>query len=551
MPSLRITSADGHTRNVSVLSGMTLGRSLECDVDLLDPAVSRRHAEVTQQGDKWVIRDLHTSNGTFVGGERASEAVLKEGTEIKIGAYRLVFAERMPDDARLQSTTTAADFRPASVRAALGVESQTSSAVVAAHLDPTKTARDIEVIERMSRLIHTAQNPSALCNSLTQELLDLYHACDACHVLMWDAEGEQLRPGASQCRGEPDDSAPQFSMTVVERALKEKQALLCSSVDADPSLAAAHSVTALRIGAFVCVPLLQNGDPMGLIYLHSLRSGSPFTEADLRVLSVIGNETALALRNMELLNHYVDKQRMETALDLAGDIQRRVLPERPPCLPGFDIAARCIPCDSTSGDYYDFIELNDGRWCLAVGDVSGHGFAPALLMMEARSLVRALAVAQRDLQQLLSDANRLLANDLRDDMWMSMMLLVLEPETSTIDYVSAGHEPAVVFRSASRQAQYLDATTHPMGVVPEFEFTSSERPVMDQGDVLFMCTDGVVETLNAQNQLFGRERLQAVIAETADQPPEAILEAVLSQVEQFRGGAPQHDDLTIVVVKRE
>jgi len=290
---------------------------------------------------------------------------------------------------------------------------------------------------------------------------------------------------------------------------------------------------------------------MGLIYLHSEKSDSSFTEADLRILSVIGNEAALALRNMDLLNHYVEKQRMETALDLAGDIQRRVLPERAPNLPGFDIAARCISCDSTSGDYYDFIELTDGRWCLAVGDVSGHGFAPALLMMEARSLVRALAVAQRDLQQLLSDANRLLAKDLRDDMWMSMMLLVLEPGAATIDYVSAGHEPAVLFSPASQQTQYLEATTHPMGVVSEFEFTSTERPVMDEGDVLFMCTDGVVETLNAQSELFGRERLQAAIAEAADQPAEAIIEAILAQVEQFRGGAPQHDDVTMVVVKRE
>jgi len=551
MPNLRITSTDGQTRDVPVRPGTTLGRSLECDVDLLDPAVSRRHAEIIQQGGQWVIRDLNTSNGTFVDGARVQEAALTEGCEIKIGVYRLVFNDQMPQDVLFQSTTTASDARPASVHAALGVESQTSSAVIAAHFDPTTTARDIEIIERMSRLIHTAQSPNALCNSVTQELLALYRACDVCHVLMWDAESEQFRPGASQCRGEPAGSAPQFSTTVAERALKEKQALLCSGVDADPSFADARSVAALRIGAFICVPLLQNGQPMGLIYLHSEKSDSSFTEADLRILSVIGNEAALALRNMDLLNHYVEKQRMETALDLAGDIQRRVLPERAPNLPGFDIAARCISCDSTSGDYYDFIELTDGRWCLAVGDVSGHGFAPALLMMEARSLVRALAVAQRDLQQLLSDANRLLAKDLRDDMWMSMMLLVLEPGAATIDYVSAGHEPAVLFSPASQQTQYLEATTHPMGVVSEFEFTSTERPVMDEGDVLFMCTDGVVETLNAQSELFGRERLQAAIAEAADQPAEAIIEAILAQVEQFRGGAPQHDDVTMVVVKRE
>lgn len=551
MPSLQIISADGHTRNVPVRAGMALGRSLECDVDLLDPAVSRRHAEITQRGDEWVISDLHTGNGTFVDGERVQEAVLNEGCEIKIGVYRLLFTGQMSGDTQSRSTTAASEPRPASVHAALGVESQTSSAVVAAQLDPTKTARDIEVIERMSRLIHAANDPNALCHSLTQELLALYRACDACHVFMWDAEHEQLKPGASQCRGEPADSAPQFSMTVVERALKEKQALLCSSVDADPSLAAARSVSALRIGAFICVPLLQNGQPMGLIYLHSQKSDSSFSESDLRVLSVVGNEAALALRSMELLNHYVEKQRIETALDLAGDIQRRVLPERAPSLPGFDIAARCIPCDSTSGDYYDFIELTDGRWCLAVGDVSGHGFASALLMMEARSLVRALAVAQPDLQQLLCDANRLLAEDLRDDMWMSMMLLVLEPGAATIDYVSAGHEPAIVFRPASRQAQYLDATTHPMGVVPELEFTATGRPVMEVGDVLFMCTDGVVETLNAQNELFGRERLLDAIAETAGQPPEAIIGAILSQIEQFRGHEPQHDDVTMVVVKRQ
>ena len=294
-------------------------------------------------------------------------------------------------------TTTGIDGMAATVCTIIKGEGQTSAAAVAAQGSPEKMLQAVEAIESVSRVLHSARSPDELFEGLTRALMRAYPECECCHALTWDAETEAFLRRASHGRFGAPPNESGLSSTAVHRAIHSKEALVCVSTETDPDVADAMSVRELGIRSFACAPILRGDRPLGAIYLDSRRSAHALSEGDLRVLSVIANEAALALHNMELMEHYVEKQRMAMALELARDIQANVLPDAAPALPGFQIAGRCIPCDETSGDYYDFIELPESKLGVVVGDVTGHGVGPALLMMSARSRLQALALREREL----------------------------------------------------------------------------------------------------------------------------------------------------------
>lgn len=434
-----------------------------------------------------------------------------------------------------------------SVRAAIDAQGQTSGSVVAAQSDQAKVVSVVEAIERVSRAIYHARSPEELHDRLVDELMATYPASDSCHVLGWDEASGRLTPRASRSSRGKTASQPRFSKTITQRALDQKQALLCVDVQSDEDLASASSIQVLGVRSFVCAPMLREGRALGLIYLGSRGYKSPFSEDDLRFLSVIGHEAALALDNMALMKQSVE---MELALKMAREVQVQALPDAPPALPGFDLAGVCVPSNTVSGDYYDCVEMQDGRCGVAVGDVSGHGLASALLMMAARSLLRALAAAQADTAQIMVDMNRLLTADIKDDMWMSMVFAAVEPSADTLAYFSAGHEPGVVYRASTKMIENLPSTTCPIGVLPDLPATPAEKVDLAAGDVLLLCTDGIAETRDAQDELYGRDRLNAALSAHAPESADAIVQSLLSEIDEFRGRVPRGDDVTIVVVKK-
>ena len=529
--------------------GLTIGRSSKCDIVISDPRASREHARIVQRDKSWVIADLGTSNGTFVDGQRITEAELRDGGRIQVADMVMTFHSGEGRSLPKGETTTGLDGMEATVCTVIKGEGQTSAAAIAAQGSPEKMVRAVEAIESASRVLHSARSPDELFEGLTRALMKAYPECECCHALTWDAEAEAFLRRASHGRFGAPPNESGLSSTAVHRAIQTREALVCVSTETDPDVADAMSVRELGIRSFACAPILRGDRPLGAIYLDSRRSAHALSEGDLRVLSVIANEAALALHNMELLEHYVEKQRMAMALELARDIQANVLPDRPPSVPGFQIAARCIPCDETSGDYYDFIELPDGKLGIAIGDVTGHGIGPALLMMSARSRLQALALSERELIDVFRQMNGLMLRDARGGMFIALFYAVLDPATSSLTYLSAGHEPGLLYRASSGQMSLLPAMGCPLGIVPDMELDAPQSVEMATGDILFLCTDGVTEAANSEMDILGRDRLIGTIIRGSQSGAETILEAVLSEVEAFRGGAFQSDDVTVVVVK--
>jgi len=242
--------------------------------------------------------------------------------------------------------------------------------------------------------------------------------------------------------------------------------------------------------------------------------------------------------------------RMRESLEVASSIQQHLLPESPPRLPGLDIEGICVYSGLTGGDYFDYLHpMGRDGLAIAVGDVTGHGVPSALLMTGARTLLRTRAAAPGDLAEVLTDVNRALTRDIaRANMFMTLFLLQIAPDRRSVRWATAGHEPAILYDRDKDSFTRLTAEGMPLGVQEDSTYEEGFTKVKP-GQVIVLGTDGVWETRNAKRELFGEARLHEVIRNYATAPAQGIVTAVLEALTRFRGGLPQADDTTLVVVK--
>ena len=244
---------------------------------------------------------------------------------------------------------------------------------------------------------------------------------------------------------------------------------------------------------------------------------------------------------------------MERSLELATHVQQSLLPQCTPKVHGLDLAAHSRYCDSTGGDYYDFIDITDlpaDRAFIAVGDVMGHGIGSALVMATARAAVRASAQgSDATLGQLMGRVNDVLAAD-PHGLFMTLALVVIEPHRRRVSWASAGHDPIIVYDPDADVFRDLEGGDIPLGINTNYPFKDFSRNGLAPGWVLFAGTDGVWEARNeALTDMYGKERLKEVIRANHALCAQEIVDAVARSVAQFVGRGPVLDDITYVVIK--
>ncbi len=245
-----------------------------------------------------------------------------------------------------------------------------------------------------------------------------------------------------------------------------------------------------------------------------------------------------------------ERIRMRQSLEVASEIQQRFLPARAPEVPGLDLAGISNYSESTGGDYFDFIprEQGCGRMALAVGDVTGHGLPAALLMTTARALLRQRSSMPGGPAQVVVDVNTQLFRDVdQTGRFMTLFFAVWDPATWELAWCRAGHDPALLLEPGG-EFRELQGQGLPLGTVGYWEY-EEQRRVLEPGSLLCIGTDGVWETMNPAGELYGKQRLRTVLLERAHLPAQEIIQAVLRDLERFRGNAPQEDDVTLVLLK--
>lgn len=247
----------------------------------------------------------------------------------------------------------------------------------------------------------------------------------------------------------------------------------------------------------------------------------------------------------------LEREQMKQSLALAKEIQQELLPASAPHCNGFDIAGTSHYCDETGGDYFDFINLREkGTDCIgmAIGDVSGHGIGSALVMAAARGILRSLADHHPlELPPLFTGLNRHLSHDTADDCFMTLFYGVLNPKTKRLCWLSAGQAP--IFLYQNKQFTELGSSGIPLGIVHDIEYGPTSQIEFTHGDILFLGTDGIWETRNPVEEMYGTERLKKILAKHAEQDASTLVRLIINDLNAFRGGRPQDDDITLVIVK--
>jgi len=242
------------------------------------------------------------------------------------------------------------------------------------------------------------------------------------------------------------------------------------------------------------------------------------------------------------------QQEQEFHLRFAREVQQRFYGTQM-SLPGFDVAGAAYPAALTGGDYVDFIQQPDGFVYLVIGDVSGHGFGPALIMATARAYLRAYAKSEWDLGSVLSSVNSALAADLGGNQFITLLLVRLDPRGRSMEYAGAGHVPGYLLDASGQTRIIMESAGLPCGLFADRVFSSSPVIPLSEGETIVLVTDGVTETINADAMEFGAERILEVVRRHRDQSARAQVQAIYESARAYAGIEAQHDDVTVVVCK--
>jgi serine phosphatase RsbU (regulator of sigma subunit) len=300
------------------------------------------------------------------------------------------------------------------------------------------------------------------------------------------------------------------------------------------------------IRSWLGVPLLSKGRVLGVLNIDS-HQPNHFTERDVEVAMAFANQSAVALENAQLYQESVT--RVEQELEIARRIQSNLFPRELPDMPGLLLAARALPARETGGDFYDAVPLGMGRVGLIIGDASGKSIPAAMLMAVARSIARSEAHDHELPETVMRETNRWVTRDIPSRSFVALSYASFDSARRQLALSNAG-QLSPLRRSVSGGVAYLDVPgpNLPLGLAPETEYGALEI-ALEPGDTLVFYTDGIVEAHSPNRELFGFERLERIVAEYGGQPPEALIEIILRAVEQFCNGAPQHDDMTLLVMQ--
>ncbi|MGQ9681068.1 MAG: SpoIIE family protein phosphatase [Anaerolineae bacterium] len=307
---------------------------------------------------------------------------------------------------------------------------------------------------------------------------------------------------------------------------------------------------ALGLAGGLALPLRAGGETIGLLVAGQTESPEFQGHHRRAILTGIANQAAMAIQNARLYQQSLEQERLAQELRVARQIQATFLPEETPPLPGWSVAVASRPAREVGGDFYDFIHLGGSRWGLVMADVSDKGVPAALFMALCRTVVRAVAAEGRPPAATLAHANDLLVADSRSGMFVTLCYGVLDHETGEFFFASGGHNPPFWYRHAGREVVRLACRGVALGVI--------ERPVLEErrillgpGDALVVYTDGVTETFDPDERLFGEEGLREAIARVGGRPAEGILASIDDATQAFARGVAQSDDYTLLVLRRD
>ena len=550
-------------------ANLKIGRSSTSDLVLQDLNVSRLHAELVKRSEGYFVLDAGGKNGTFVNDRRIDQpTLLKPGDRVRLGATTLVFngtpgsqvefsdlpmpqgpgtihlsADSLKTPA-LSDMSVILKATPSTFpRPTPGTRVTTPGLAPGAAGSMTNAALSI-IFEADKELVF--HRP---INELLETIMDLANrAVRFERGLLMLLDGGELKPNVVRVPASETGRAISLSRTIADRVMKNQESILTSDALFDDRFKAGQSVEMQQIRSLMCVPLWNNREVIGLIYLDSRQRAGLFTRDDLTLLTHLANVAAVKIENARLFEQSVAKELLDQEIQKAAEIQNHLLPTDGPPIPGYDVFGTSLMCRAVGGDYYDYLPLEEGRLGVALGDVAGKGLPAALLMACLQASLRALSELGLPPDDMLTRLNRLLCRTVPENRFVTFFYAMLEPATHTLTYVNAGQNPPYIVRRGL-EAERLEQTGPPLGLFDTTKY-GARTVQLGAGDVLVCYSDGVSEARGASEEEYGEPRLTDLVAREAAKSPTDIIKAVTESMLEFCAGRSYQDDVTLVILKR-
>ncbi|HTX34830.1 MAG TPA: SpoIIE family protein phosphatase [Bryobacteraceae bacterium] len=539
---LLIQGPDGQTKNMPLTGErLSVGRASSADLCFPEDAgLSRQHFAFESHGEEWTVQDLGSKNGTFVNNiPLKARLILKPGDRITAGHLVIVFSPESESPMQNVVVFEGGDSSPTTSTVVTSLEGALSNQTMVLERGGAKTSAPMQALIRAGQEL-SANRP---LDELFPVILDLgIQAVNAQRGVLLTLEGEKLVPRAHKGEGF------RISTAVRDRVINEKSSILVRDAQLDDAFKGRMSIVEQRVHTMMAAPLQTKDRIIGLIYLDSPYVLREFTKDDLNLLTVLANVAAIRLENARLAEIEAAERIMQFDLSQAAQIQRYMLPEHAPQVAGADLAGFNVPCRTVGGDYYDFFTYSDGRVGLTLGDVSGKGMPASLMAMGLHARVQVLAEDPKDLAAFMTRLNKATCAKCPSNRFITFFFSVLDPATGQVAYANAGHNPPIVVRS-SGEATMLEGGGPVLGILPIAPY-SQMFTQLERGDMLVLYSDGVTEATNLNYDEFGEQRLMDTLAAHRTEPATAIVEAVKKALAEFTAGAPQADDITLVVGRR-
>jgi len=539
---------------------VTIGRSARNDLCIPDPFASRVHAEVRNEGDEYFLQDLGSANGTLYNGSVVETPItLSRGGRIQIGETEIVFNDSaFPLSSGATMITDNSSSIPEATIALSSADRTTSGlfeAIEGARTQSEETAaqrpaNQSDLLALISK-VGVALLASVTLNETLEQVVSLVFEAvpaDRCMVMMRDDKNPELKVAVARLRDRIGEIGEiRISRSVIDEVVTNGKSVLTSDAQADPRFAGG-TVMLQGVRSVLAVPLGVGANVFGIIYADSPLAEGRFTEDHLKVLTTLASVAAIRVENARLTEEQMERERLEREQQVASEIQQRFLPATAPIVTGYELQGISFPCYEIGGDYYDFIQREDGRLVVALGDVSGKGTAAALLMSSLHAAVHAQADIDNSLAKTIGAVNRYLVESIPANRFVTLFYAELEPKSGSLAFLNAGHNPPLIVHSGGTMEQ-LAAGGLPLGIMPNADFREG-RTQLHPGDVLVIYSDGVSEACNPAGEEFGPTRLYEVVARNMDASAGGIRDRIESALTKFCQGTPAADDITLVICKR-
>lgn len=410
----------------------------------------------------------------------------------------------------------------------------------------TSLQPSFEILHRLSRSISQARTLEEIYEFILQEIVDGI-GVERASIMRFDPRNQVLKIVAA--RGIDPKIWQSVEISVGEgvsgRVWQERKPVLIKKMKPNPRYQS-HSFMIAPVTAF---PMKVGVTPVGLINLTDKKSGKPFTESDLKLLMTLSDHVASYMHIYDLVDQLKIAEQAKLQLELAREIQQKLLPKNLGGACGLEIKGHLIPAERVGADYYDYFPSNEKILNLCIADVSGHSVGGALLAFATRACLKAQASHGETPATIVENANKILFTDfLQAEQFVSLFFAQYDKGTRKLTYSNAGHNPPLLWRNKKKKGEWLLTQDSLLGIDSNLIFHQKES-VLESGDLLILYTDGLTEALGSKSGRFGAEQLLKVVEKAAHKNASEILEILLASLHEFTGPVPPKDDVTLVVLK--